>query len=194
MRPAINWDSGYNFPAISGIAVMWWPTTESHDDRVTSSRTLMKMLRINRKVHLRTLWIQKGILNFIYNLILRLFTYNPLWTDVQCRNSLSMVQLWPTSDDDDCISQGVSGRTNSLLYDTLQTAQSGKVPVMVAHWKLMQQILHSHHLEKHWSCIFCSQMCYWKSADMYREHSLSYNMQLHYVAANIDQLMYLSGT
>ena len=48
------------------IAVTWRPTTQSHDDRVTSSPTLTKVSKRHRKLH-RTRWIQRGILDFIYN-------------------------------------------------------------------------------------------------------------------------------
>ena len=37
------------FHEVSRIAVMWQPITESHDDQVTSSPTLVKVLRKHRK-------------------------------------------------------------------------------------------------------------------------------------------------
>jgi len=51
---------------LHGIAVMWQPTTESHDDWLISSWMLMKVLRGHRKLHRKFERIQKGISNFTY--------------------------------------------------------------------------------------------------------------------------------
>ena len=53
---------------LHGIAAKWNPTTESHNDRWTSSPTLAKVSRGHRKLKRITHWIRKGTLNFIYNM------------------------------------------------------------------------------------------------------------------------------
>ena len=98
---------------LSYSVVMWLCCWVSHDAWVTNSPTLTEVQRRQGKLHRRTPWIQKGILNVIYNYI-----NSTIW--VQRTNG-----DWPLVDGfNDVVEDSTDGLGHRLVGDGKERRQT----------------------------------------------------------------------